>query len=137
MFVNVTDLRIQERTVIHMTLIERIRRLCAERGISVRQLEIATGITERTIGRWDVNTPSVDKVQKVAEYFGVSIDYLMGREGDEDTDSPGKVRVSDEELKFAIFNGGSREITDAMLDEVKQFAEWIKMREAKKNGQDK
>ena len=120
-----------------MTLIERIRRLCAERGISVRQLEIATGITERTIGRWDVNIPSVDKVQKVAEYFGVSIDYLMGREGDEDTDSPGKVRLSDEELKYAIFNGGSREITDAMLDEVRQFAEWIKMREAKKNGQDK
>ena len=117
-----------------MTLVERIRRLCAEHDISVRQLELITGLTERTIGRWDVSTPSVDKVQKVAEYFGVSIDYLMGREDDGENYS--RPKISDEDLKFAIFNGGNREITDEMLDEVRRYAKYIKYRETNPDGQD-
>ena len=33
-----------------------------------------------TIVRWDKSSPTTDKLQKVADYFGVSIDYLLGRE---------------------------------------------------------
>ena len=117
-----------------MTLVERIRRLCAEHDISVRQLELATGLTERTIGRWDVSTPSVDKVKKVADYFGVTVDYLIDQDVGENYNRP---KISNEDLKFAIFNGGNIEITDAMLDEVRGFAEFVKFREANKNGQDR
>ena len=60
-----------------MTLVERIRRLCTDHSISVRQLEFATGLSEGTIGRWNVSIPSVDKVKKVADYFGVTVDYLI------------------------------------------------------------
>ena len=63
-----------------MSLVGCIRRLCLDHGISIAQLERETGLASRTIGRWDESKPSVDKVQKVAEYFDVSVDYLLGIE---------------------------------------------------------
>ena len=59
-------------------LLERIKGLCNRKGISIRQLERETGLADRTIGRWDTNMPSIDRVKKVAEYFGVTVDYLLG-----------------------------------------------------------
>ena len=59
-------------------LLERIKTLCMRKGISIRQLEKETGLTVRTVGRWDTNMPSVDRVKKVADYFHVPVDYLLG-----------------------------------------------------------
>ena len=116
-----------------MTLVERIRRLCLEHGISVRQLELRTGLAERTIGRWNDNKPSIDKVEKVADYFGVSIDYLLGR--DDAAMKPAKIR--NEDLKYAIFNVEESEVTDEMLAEVMNYAQWLKSKEAfEKHGHD-
>lgn len=44
---------------------------------------------------------------------------------------PGKRSVSDDDIKFALF-GGDGEITDAMYDEVRRFAAFVKQREAEK-----
>lgn len=61
---------------------ERIKGLCKEKGVTVTQLEQALGFGTRSIYRWDQNKPSVDKVQKVAAFLGVSIDYLVtGKDG--------------------------------------------------------
>ena len=49
----------------------------------------------------------------------------------EDTPAPTVRPITDEEVKFALF-GGDGEITDAMYDEVKRFAAFIKEREAGK-----
>ena len=122
-----------------MTLVERIRRLCADHSISVRQLEFAAGLSEGTIGRWNVSIPSVDKVKKVADYFGVTVDYLIDQNDESiSTHTARREKISDEELKFAIFNHrGDTEITDEMLAEVRQFAQWIATREGNKNGQNR
>ena len=40
----------------------------------------------------------------------------------------GERAVSDDDIKFALF-GGDGEITDAMYDEVKRFAQMVKLRE--------
>ena len=67
---------------------------------------------------------------KLADYFGVTTDYLLGQSEDKVPAETPRV-ISDEEIKFALF-GGDGEITDAMYDEVKQFAAFIKQREAGK-----
>ena len=61
------------------TLLDRIKLACEEKGIkNFTQLELLCGITPKSIRRWDENTPSVDRVNIVANYLGVSVDYLIG-----------------------------------------------------------
>lgn len=61
-------------------MVERIRALCEQRQLNINQLEKLCGLCRGSIARWDDNRPSVDKALKVAEYFDVSIDYLLGNE---------------------------------------------------------
>ena len=58
----------------------KIAQLCKEKGISVAKLERETGISNGTISRWGTSSPTVDKLSRVADYFGVSVDSLIGRE---------------------------------------------------------
>lgn len=63
-----------------MTLRDRIRELANKRGMSLPVLESALGFGNGTIVRWDKSSPTAEKLQKVADYFHVSVDYLLGRE---------------------------------------------------------
>ena len=60
-------------------IIERIRRLCDESGISIAKLEQECGLANATIRRWGASSPSAENLAKVADYFGVSVDFLLGR----------------------------------------------------------
>ncbi|MBC2039969.1 helix-turn-helix domain-containing protein [Listeria marthii] len=62
-----------------MTLLDRIKELCKKRSISVKMLEENLNFPSNTIYQWKKRTPGIDKLQKVADYFGVSLDYLLGR----------------------------------------------------------
>lgn len=67
-----------------MTLLDRIKKLCNDRGITVLKLENDLEFGENTVYQWKKRTPSVERVQKVADYFDVSTDYLLGREEKEE-----------------------------------------------------
>lgn len=58
-------------------LLESIRRLCSKKQVSIAKLERETGISNGTISRWGVSSPTVENVQKVADYFGVTVDELL------------------------------------------------------------
>lgn len=58
----------------------KIKELCKERKISMSTLEKEAGIGMRSIYNWERNSPSIDKVAAVADYFNVSVDQLLGRE---------------------------------------------------------
>lgn len=61
-----------------MTLSERIQQLINENNTSQSELEKKLGFGKGTISKWKGSTaPSADKLQKIAEHFGVTIDYLM------------------------------------------------------------
>ena len=54
-----------------------VSRLCRERGISIARLERDLGIGNATIRNWNVSSPTVDKLKRVADYFGVTLDELL------------------------------------------------------------
>ena len=58
-------------------LLENIRRLCSQKPVSIAKLERETGIGNGTISRWDTSSPSIENVQKVADYFGVTVNDLL------------------------------------------------------------
>lgn len=62
------------------SLTNRIRDLAKKKGISIRKLETELGFADKTISAWDTHRPSIDRAAAVADYFGVSIDWLLGRD---------------------------------------------------------
>lgn len=61
-----------------MNLVENIRALCSSRNTTLIGLEREIGLGRGTLRNWDTYSPSIDKVQKVANYFHVPIGYLVG-----------------------------------------------------------
>lgn len=62
---------------------ERLQMLMNENNLTKTQLHKATGIPDTTINGWfRGQTPGADKVIKLAKYFEVSTDYLLGLEND-------------------------------------------------------
>ena len=62
-----------------MSLLENVKELVSQRKMTVSELERKHDFSQWSIRQWDKTYPGVDKVQKVAEYFDVSTDYLLGR----------------------------------------------------------
>lgn len=60
-------------------LYQNIVVLCKGKGISISKLEKETGLGNGTVGRWERSSPSVENVKKVADYFNVSVDYLISK----------------------------------------------------------
>ena len=54
-----------------------IQRLCEERNITISGLEKACGLGNGTIKEWRQRDPSVGRLQKVAEYFGLTVNDLI------------------------------------------------------------
>ena len=54
-------------------------KLLEKYGITAYKVSKATGIAGSTFSDWKSgrSTPKQDKLQKIADYFGVSVDYLM------------------------------------------------------------
>ena len=105
---------------------EIFAKLMAERGLTAYRISKDTGLSQATLSDWKRgrSTPKLPKLQKLADYFGVSLEYMMGMET---ADRPAAAAPpSDSDLKFALF--GSREIDDAVLDEVKAFAKFAQER---------
>ena len=102
---------------------ERFYQLCRRNGTTPNGIASELGASSGSITAWKKGVvPRAGMVQRIANYFGVSVDYLMGYD---DAEMPTGSRITDAELKFALF-GGDREITDEMLDEVRQFAQFLK-----------
>ena len=109
------------------TFFERFSTLCKEAGQTPNSVAKDIGASSGSVTAWKNGAaPRNTTVAKIASYFGVSIDYLLGT-SDRST-SMNQNSVNDEDIKFALF-GGSGEITDAMYDEVRQFAAFIMRRE--------
>lgn len=61
-------------------VVQAIRRLCAEKGISISALENEVGIGHGLVRKWDEVRPRVDSLKKVADYFGCTVDELLREE---------------------------------------------------------
>ncbi|ATO28650.1 helix-turn-helix domain-containing protein [Bacillus atrophaeus] len=101
-----------------MTIVERIKNLAKDKKISLAELERKTKLSNGTIRRWDEKTPGVDKVQKVADYFNVSVDYLLGR--------------SDFHIETIAAHHDGEEWTEEELEEIERFKDFVRLKREKK-----
>ncbi len=101
-----------------MTLRDRIKELARQKGLSLPALEAELGFGNGTIVKWDKASPNSDKLAKVADFFNVSVDYLLGREAmNTDTDIPDE--------NYVILSRKAKEMTpeqrQQLLDMAKIF----------------
>jgi transcriptional regulator with XRE-family HTH domain len=88
-----------------MTFYDRIIDLCVKTNINKTTLEKKLGFSQNSVNKWKTSTPSVKKVQQLADFFNVTPAYLMGFETDkpyEEKKAEAKSLVSDltpEEIK--------------------------------------
>ncbi|MBQ3691538.1 MAG: helix-turn-helix transcriptional regulator [Bacteroidales bacterium] len=64
-----------------MVNLSLIKVLCAEKGVSVRKMAIASGLTQSTVASMiKNNSTTLDNLEKIAAYFGVSVGVFFGEE---------------------------------------------------------
>lgn len=111
-----------------MCFFDRFNLLCKQNKVSMSKVLTELGLARSNITYWQSNPdamPKKEALEKIAEYFNVSYDYLLGK------DLSNTPAVSDHDLKVALFNG-SEDVTDEMWEEVKNFARFVEEREANK-----
>ncbi len=59
-------------------LFDKIRKLSEQRGENLKTVSKKLGLSENAIYKWKTQSPNIENVMKVAEYFNVSLDYLTG-----------------------------------------------------------
>lgn len=62
-----------------MTVFDRVKKLAEKQGISIVELEEKLDFGRNSLYSWKKKTPNGDRLKKVADYFNVSTDYLLGR----------------------------------------------------------
>ena len=101
-----------------MTIKDRIKELCKQKNVSMNQLEKELGFGVGYISKLGTTTPNAKKIKIIADYFNVSVDYLMTGK---DYDTPIGMAITD----VALSN---------MEDRLKEYA--LKLNELSKEKQD-
>lgn len=112
-------------------LYETIVRLCAEKGVNITELSRQSGasrgsLTDLKMGR--KQSLSAETLTKIATYFGVSVDYLLGSAQKEEPQTE-QIDLSDVDLGFL---GDYKELTEENKATVRDMVRL--MRERQKEG---
>jgi transcriptional regulator with XRE-family HTH domain len=107
---------------------EIFEKLLMERGVTAYKVAKATGISTGSMTDWKKgrSAPKVDKLQKIADYFGVSVDYLLGNEPKEKT--PAEADVTFDDFTYAMY-GEAKELTDEDKNMLLEMARMLKKRQ--------
>lgn len=99
--------------------------LCNKRNISPSAAAEDMGFHRSDVTRWSKGSqPRQATLQKIADYFGVPVQELMGEE--KTPIQKDERKVDDDDIMFALFGG---EVSDAKYEEVKRFAKFLKERD--------
>lgn len=112
-----------------MDLLERVKELCSKKGISQRKLESEIGLSNGASSKWSKSSPSGEVLQKVADYFDVSTDYILGRTDTKNNDReiPDDFSTPEDAIKFileknVIMGFGGFDVNKLSDEEVIEFA---------------
>lgn len=101
-----------------MNTIDRINDLLALKGISAAQMSRDLGFSNGLYSQWKsgLQKPSAKKLEKIAEYFDVTVDYLLGH-----TDEKNAPIVTTEGELWDRLN----QLSDPELDELETFLDYL------------
>lgn len=118
-----------------MTFHDRVNALCAERGISITKLASELGFSSSTPNNWRdmAGLPRAKTVKAVADYFGVSVDYLKGDDAavNVETVQDNHDIIGPTHAPVTIVNGNERKLSEQEMELLSIFEQLSVMDRAK------
>lgn len=98
---------------------EIFEELRIKKGVSVYRISKETGVPQSTLSAWKAGeyTPKQDKLKKIADYFGVTVDYLLGNE---QKNKPALAKEDERDITFDDFTYALHNEAQELTDENKQ-----------------
>ncbi|MBK5076258.1 helix-turn-helix transcriptional regulator [Lactococcus lactis] len=117
-------------------LYERLQELIKKSNKSMNQIERELGYPRNTISSYKRQNPSTKRLDELAEYFNVSVDYLLGRTEnrkedltDEENDLVRAFRIEAEDMteeEQAQFNKSLKDMMKIAKDLLNDDSNWKK-----------
>lgn len=92
-----------------MTILDRIKELSKSRDKTVKEVAIELGLGENYLYSLKSKIPNGQTLEKLADYFHVSVDYLLGR----DDKQPELPNLSVEQILDSVENYSGGELTES------------------------
>ena len=99
-----------------MSIKEKVKELCKEKGISLNKLEQEIGVASGYLSKLD--NPGIKTIKLIADYFDVSVDFL----------------ITENEEKFIVATAKKDVLLTTMSSRIKEYA--LKLSEMPKEEQD-
>ena len=113
------------------TSIERLIETRKKKGFSQKYVALSVGVAPSIVSRWEsgLKSPSRESYAKLADLYGVTVDYLLGRSDEEmPVTSEG---LSNDELKllqdYRSLNPEGQEKVIGYIDDLLSSTKYIKM----------
>lgn len=111
--------------------------LCAQKNLTPSGAATIIGFNRATVSAWkrERSTPNNVLLKKIADYFGVTTDYLLGTEKEKAPTLEDEREIGLDDFTYA-FNGEVKELTESdkqlLLSMARQLNEARKQRDGKK-----
>ena len=103
--------------------------LCRKKGLSVNAVAKALSISSGAVSEWKKGrTPHNSTLKKIADYFGVSVDFLLDRTNVQEEENEPFDSRSASSLPLVALYGGDADVTPEMWEEVQSYARAIQQR---------
>lgn len=104
--------------------LKRILELNNSKGNDDKTFELELKLKPKTVNNWKrgLSEGYMKMLPQIADYFDVSVDYLLGR-----TDSPSResAEIDENEIRFALYEGEKALLTDSDEEEIKNFVRFV------------
>jgi transcriptional regulator with XRE-family HTH domain len=116
-----------------METVDVIYKLIKETHITAAQLTRESGLTNGLLSQWKkgLQEPSLKNLQKIADFFNVSINYLLTGEEPQTKNPPASKAEDDiypDDFSFAL-SGEVKELTDDQRKSVIAFVKLLKQQD--------
>lgn len=120
-----------------MDFLDIVKNLCKENNISIVQMEKDIGISKGASYKWNNSKPSLNTINKIADYFGVTVDYLTkGKKEERYYLNPETSKLAQEvfeDPEMRILFDASRDLSP---EDLKAVITMVKALQRKEKGED-
>lgn len=114
---------------------ETLKLLRKQKGLKQKDVADFLGITVSAYGNYELDQRQADyqTLCKLADYFNVTVDYLLGRDTDPEREEKPQIHIPDKYKDVLVaFHGGADDLTQEDVDKVIEYIELLRTKNRSK-----